>query len=370
MNRKICSRALLPILATGILLAGCSSTTGSSSSAATNASSAASSPSVSGASSASSGQLVLYSAEGFDDAMSKAFQKKTGIQVKLVDDSTGPLLAKMEAEKNNPHWDVAWFDGDSNMQAMDNEGMLLQNWTPNAASNYNDLGKSLVAPDKSYFPTGVTAAAAIGVSSKALPAAQYPKDWDDLLGPTFKNSVAMNDPAVSGPTFPYVAGMFQLKGDTAGKTFYTTLKANGLKVFSTNNTTLQALLKGQVKAVTIQDSALIKAKAAGSPIDIIYPASGVATLPSVIAIDKKAADMDAAKQFVEYALSAEGQAVMLDVKNGGGDAYHDPVITGVEANSARKLAEKNGVKWNKVDPVTAAKNMNTIKAWFHDTIVQ
>ncbi len=56
--------------------------------------------------------LVVYSAQGYDSAMTKAFQAATGIPVQLVDDSTGPLLVKVQAEKNNPKWDVLWVDGD------------------------------------------------------------------------------------------------------------------------------------------------------------------------------------------------------------------------------------------------------------------
>jgi iron(III) transport system substrate-binding protein len=55
--------------------------------------------------SASSNQkvpLVVYSAQGYDHAMATAFQKATGIQVKLDDNSTGPLLTQIEASKNNP----------------------------------------------------------------------------------------------------------------------------------------------------------------------------------------------------------------------------------------------------------------------------
>ena len=41
--------------------------------------------------------LVLYAAEGYDSVVAKAFTAKTGIPVKLVDDSTGPLLTKIQA---------------------------------------------------------------------------------------------------------------------------------------------------------------------------------------------------------------------------------------------------------------------------------
>ena len=83
-----------------LAVAGCSSSSSSSSSAPTTSSSAAASSS----SSASTAvvPLVVYSAQGYDSAMTKAFTKATGIPVKLDDNSTGPLLTQIEASKNNP----------------------------------------------------------------------------------------------------------------------------------------------------------------------------------------------------------------------------------------------------------------------------
>lgn len=343
---------MMSLILVGTTLTGC----GTSQGVATNAS---------GSTPAPKAMLTLYSAQGYDDAMAKAFEAKTGIKVNLVDMSTGPLVAKVEAEKSNSHWDVAWFDGDASMQELDNQGLLLQGWNPNDASTLTQLGQSLVAADKSYYPTGVTAAAAIGVNTKLLPSSEYPKDWKDLLSPTFKNAVAMNDPSVSGPTYPYVAGMLNLIGDAQGKQFFSSMKTNGLKVGQTNKVNIQALVSGQVKAVTIQDSALVAAKEQGNPIDIIYPSSGVFTLPGVISINKNAQNQETAKQFVEYVLSQEGQKVMLDPKNGGGDSYYNPVITGVEPNAVRK---QSGINWVKVDPVKSAQNENEIKKWFNETI--
>jgi iron(III) transport system substrate-binding protein len=311
--------------------------------------------------------LVFYSAQGYDDAMAKAFEKKTGIKVKLVDDSTGNIVAKMEAEKSNPHWDIAWFDGAATMQSLDNEGMLLKGWTPSNVSNYTAYGQSLIAPDKAYYPASITAAAAIGYNTKLVSAADAPKDWNDLLKPQFKNAVAMNDPSISGPTFPFVAGMLQQMGDTAGKQYYTSLKQNGMKIYPTNDNTIKALLAGQVKAVMIQDSALVDAKATGDPIQIVYPSSGVFSLPGVITIDKNAPNVEAAKQFVEFVLSQEGQQVMANPKNGGGDAYFNPIIQGVQANAAR---QQTGIQWVPVNPVTAATNETAIKQWFHENITQ
>ncbi len=312
------------------------------------------------------GVLVLYSAQGYDQAMATAFQKATGIKVELTDDSTGPLIAKAEAEAANPHWDVIWFDGDSSMQAMDNQGLLLRNWTPTDVSNLTPLGKSLVAADKSYYPTGVTAMGAIGYDPKVTPASQVPKTLNDLLSPKWKNAIAMNDPAISGPTYPLVAGVVAQKGSVqAGENFFLKLKQNGLHVFDTNDTTISQMLSGKVKLAIVQDSALISAKVKGDPIAIDYLRTGTYTLPSVIAISKHAQHMAAAKAFIEWVLSQKGQAVQINPNNGGGDSYYEPVVKGVKPDAP---AVRPGVKWVKVNPVTAANEKNSLETWFHDNI--
>lgn len=375
MNLRV-KRTMFSVVAMGAIvstIAGCGttnsanavSTTGSGSPKG-NTNTAGATSNRAGSSPASSNQtLVFYSAQGYDQAMADAFQKKTGIKVKLVDDSTGNIVAKIEAEKSNPHWDIAWFDGASTMQALDNEGLLMQGWTPNNVSNYTAYGNSLIPQDKAYYPASMTAAAAIGYNTKVVDAAHAPKDWNDLLSPYFKNAVAMNDPSISGPTFPFVAGMLQLKGTKAGEQFYTNLKKNGLKVFPTNGNTLKALLAGQVKAVMIQDSALVSAQQQGDPIQIVYPSSGTFSLPGVIAIDKNAPDKQAAEEFVQFVLSQEGQKVMINPKNGGGDSYFNPIIQGIAPNPAR---QQSGIKWVAVNPVKAAQNEAQIKKWFNENI--
>lgn len=295
--------------------------------------------------------------------MADAFQKATGITVDLSDMSTGPLIAKVEAEKNNPQWDVAWFDGDGPMYTLDQDGLLLQNWQPANTANYSALGKQLASPDGSYIPTGVTAAAAIAYNTTLVPAADVPTDWSDLLKPFFKNAVGMNNPAISGPTFPAVAGFLYGEGLTNGEKFFTDLKANGLKVFPTNKPTLQALTTGAIKAAFVQDSAEIQAIQAGSPLKIVYPTSGVTMLPGALGIDKNAPDMAAAKQFANFVLSAQGQQIMLT--QGGGDSNFNPIVSGEQPNPSR---QQSGIKWNMVPVDWQAKNYNTVLSWFKSAI--
>ncbi len=87
--------------------------------------------------------LTVYSAQGYDSDATKAFQQQTGITTKLVDDSTGNLLAKIAAEGSNPQWDVTWFDGNVTMQALDDQSLLLKWHSPNT-SNLTSQGAQYV----------------------------------------------------------------------------------------------------------------------------------------------------------------------------------------------------------------------------------
>jgi iron(III) transport system substrate-binding protein len=311
-------------------------------------------------------ELVFYSAEGFDKDIATAFEKKTGIKVNLVDDSTGPLLAKMQAEKSNPQWDVAWFDGPSSMQGLDNQGMLYKDYVPSNTANYTDLGKKLLPSDHAFFPVTVTAAAAIGYNTNLMKDAALPKDWSDLLKPAYKGAFAMNNPSISGPTYTTVLGLMQLQGGIPqGEDFFTKLKANGLNVFDSNGPTLTNLSKGIVKFALAQDSAILDKINKKEPIQIIYPASGVTTLSSNTSIDAKAPHMEAAKMFVDYILSVEGQKVASSSDDG--DAYFQSIIQGAPGKEGIR---PDGIKWNTEDPVYGAEHENEVKQWFTKNIVQ
>ena len=88
-----------------------------------------------------------------------AFQKATGIPVKLDDNSTGPLLTQIEASKNNPNWGLLWVDGATAFAGLDAQGLLLKGFEPSVA--WNSLGTASIPADKSYVPTGVTLMAAV-----------------------------------------------------------------------------------------------------------------------------------------------------------------------------------------------------------------
>jgi iron(III) transport system substrate-binding protein len=337
------------------LLAGCSAT-------ATAAQSTSASGSVE--------PLVLYAAEGYDANMGTAFTAKTGIPVQVVDDSTGPLLTKIAAEKNNPQWSMLWADGDTAFASLDQQGQLLD-YAPNA--QWDTVGKALLPSDNSYAPTGTTVMAALIYNSAAT--STVPTSYNDLLGAAYAGKVGMNDPAQSGPTYPFIAGLMnQLGGQTggvaAGEDYLTKLKANGLQVFPTNGDTLHALETGQIDYGLIQSSAAtgetikVQPTAGYAPKIVYLPKSTL--LPSVIGIDKgaDATQQAEAKQFVDYALSPEGQQVMQGADTSG-DSLFWPVVNGVTALSQLPAFPAD---YQRIDPVFWGPQQSDVVTWFDTNI--
>lgn len=308
--------------------------------------------------------LVVYSAQGYDSAETTAFQKATGISVSLDDDSTGPLLAKVEAEKNNPKWGLLWVDGATAFASLDQQGLLMRGWEPSVA--WNSLGAASVPKDKSYVPTGLTMAGTAVYNAKIVK--HPPTSWHQLLGSQWNGEVGMNDPAVSGPTYPFVAGMMNyLGGVKQGENFYTSLNNNGLHVYLTNGDTLAALEAGIIKVALIQSSAGIGAslKVPGIKVEFLNP---VTSLPSAIGIDAKApkAEQVEAEKFVEFVLSSQGQKVMQS-GDPTGDSLYWPVLKGV--NPLPALPPLAKVPAQTINPYKWGSQENTINSWFTSNII-
>jgi iron(III) transport system substrate-binding protein len=355
-DRRISVRLIAVLAGTcALALTACSSSSSSSSSASSTAS----------ASTASKVTLVVYSAQGYDSAETKAFTQATGIPVKLDDNSTGPLLTQIEASKNNPNWGLLWVDGTTAFAGLDTQGLLMKGFEPNVS--WNSLGTESLPPDKSYTPTGVTLMAALAYNKQKVKTP--PTTWQELLSSQWKGQVGMNDPSQSGPTFPFIAGMMNyLGGVSQGESYFTKLKANGLVVHPTNGPTLQALTSGQINLALVQSSAAIGAELGDKNIGIAY-LDPVTLLPSAIGIDAKAprAEQLEAEKFIDFVLSPQGQHVM-QTGDPTGDSLYYPVLNGV--NPLPALPSLASAKTQSINPYTWGPQEGTINTWFDDNIVR
>ena len=319
-----------------------------------------------GASAQSPAPVVLYAAIGYDQKVADAFTKATGIPVKLVDLSTGPLVAKVQAEKQNPQWDLVWFDGAEAMRSLADQGLLLKGWAPDV--KWNALSKLVRPADKAYVPGGVTLAGVWILNNKLVPQSKTPTSWQDLSKPEWKGLVGMPNPAVSGPTYPLVTGLMQsLGGEAQGKAALSAIKANGLQIYDTNGPMVKQLFAGAIGLAAAQSNQAVKALINKEDVRVVYPKS-VSLLPSDFGISAKAspAAQASAKKFIAFFLSPEGQKVALN--SGDGDSYYYPLIEGVSANPLAKALDK--VSYQTVNPAIWGPREAEINTWFANTIAR
>ncbi len=147
-----------------------------------------------------------------------------------------------------------------------------------------------------------------------------PRDWPELLKPEYKNMVALaGDPRASnqGIQGVFAAGLSAAKGNVdaageAGLKFFADLNKRGNfvpvigKVASLAQGATPIIIRWDYLALTDRDT--LK----GNPrVDVVVPASGVVAGVYVQAISKYAPHPNAAKLWMEYLYSDEGQLLWL-----------------------------------------------------------
>lgn len=305
--------------------------------------------------------IVLYSALDFAEPAAKAFAKKTGNEVKLVSLSTGELLGKVSAEGRNPQFDLLWVEGSAVMARLASEGILKGEPDIAPKVKYTAMGKKLVPANFGFYPASLTGTA-IAVNTKKVDAKDLPKSWADLE--KFAPNVAAKDPNFSGPAFQWLAGLFQTNGEAAGKAMLAKVLTNkALSGIPSGGQVNKLMLAGDAKVAIQQDSSAYGLAAKGEPVSVIYPTDGAVALPSSIGVAAASKNEATAKAFIEFVLSAEGQAAMLS--DGGGDSFFDTLIEGVSPKAPR-VAKTD---WVILDNEAAFKREAEWKKWYRDTFV-
>ena len=315
--------------------------------------------------------LQLYAALDYSTAVATAFTAKTGIPVQVTALSTGPLLAKITAEKNNPQWGAYWADGAEPCAAFDIDKQLLHYKVKGLS--LNAVGNKLYPKDGAYQVPGFTEMVGVVYNSSKV---RKPTSWDDLASTTFKDQVGMNNPSVSGPTYPFIAGLMeQFGGEVAMKAYLTKLKANGLRAFDKNSKTLAALNTGVINVALVQSSAAITnvLKYKASPVAGLTPEvtylKKTTVLPSCLAIDAKASafQMDAAKKFVDFVMTSDAVAIMT--KDNAGDSLFWPTLNdGIRAHATSTMPTFVSGLLQVVDPYKYALVQGAVQDWFQKNI--
>ncbi|MFY9994000.1 MAG: ABC transporter substrate-binding protein [Leclercia sp.] len=235
--------------------------------------------------------------------LASGFEKKTGVKVDIFQATTGKVMARLEAEQANPQADILISASWDTAEDLHNRGWLLPFESANAAKVPADLKSA------DYVAQGVSALGIVWNTKSGTP---EPKEWQDLTTDAFKGKVTTPDPALSGASLDLLIGLQNGMGDNAWQLF-DALKQNGMVVSGPNAQAVTPVMQGAKAAVFgAVDYVSYGNISQGESLKVIFPASGTVIAPRPMMILKSTQHADDAKAFVDYVLSAEGQAMVAD----------------------------------------------------------
>jgi len=263
-------------------------------------------------------QLNLYCSSpntAWCQGMAVGFEKATGTKVAVVQKATGEMLAQIKAESGNPKGDVWWAGpADSYLQAAEN-GLLEEYRSPNVAQLYDWAQR--VTEISRYRVAGVYGGIlALGYNTeigtkKKLP---VPKCWKDLLDPALKGEVMLGNPNSSGTAYLMLASLVQVMGEEEAFRFMIALNRNVASYARSGIGPMTAVTRGEVYVGSTVLHGVINEIVRGFPVLPTLPCEGVGYEIGSMAIIKGARNLDAAKKFYDWALTADAQKIGLDVK--------------------------------------------------------
>ena len=254
--------------------------------------------------------LVVYSPHGREllTLAERTFEAANpDVDVRWLDMGSQDVLDRIRSERANPQADV-WFGGPSSLFQQAVADSLLEPYRPSWADAIpqRDRGQG------DYFFTAYETPAVIAFNSTAVPPAEAPQDWDDVLAPRWRGQVVIRDPIASG-TMRAIFGMvlqrsLRATGDTAaGYAWLRRLDAQ-TRDYVLNPALLHQKLIRQEGTVTLWDLPdILVEQGKGQPFDFTLPTSGTPVIQDAIALVRGADTQEAAQRFIEWVGSPAAQ---------------------------------------------------------------
>ncbi len=244
------------------------------------------------------GSLTLYTSVTQEtvDAVTAGYQQAhPGAKVTVFRAATGQLNARIAADLRSGGLkaDVIWGTDPLSMQSYTDQSLLAAWPLPELTS----------VPAEYRTPQfwGTRLLYLVLVTHHGL--TPVPKTWRDLTNPAYAGKVAVPDPAFAGSAFAALAYFSQ----TQGMAYYRDLRANGAVQVASVPDVVTQVAQGTYSVGITLDSQIRDAITKGSPVDLVWPESGAIALYSPIAQTTAAANPAAAKSFLGYVLSTDGQ---------------------------------------------------------------
>ncbi|MFP4383139.1 MAG: ABC transporter substrate-binding protein [Spirochaetia bacterium] len=241
-----------------------------------------------------------------DKIQSDFMSKYPDIDLEVFRAGTGSVIAKIatEMEAGQIQADLIWVAEPSTYEHFKSQGILLK-FTPEEASA---LAEGMADPE-GYYYAGRLINMIIGYNTDQV--TDPPSTWKDLLTRKYDGPKAMASPVTAGAALAaaYAIGM------EYGEEYFIEFKENGGVQAKSNGSVRDDLSTGEYETGIVLDYMMRSRVESGAPVNYVWPEDGAVFIPSPIAIIKSSDNIETAKVFVNYALSAAGQRTLVEQGN-------------------------------------------------------
>jgi iron(III) transport system substrate-binding protein len=232
--------------------------------------------------------------------------------VRWLDMGSQDVYDRVRTERANPQADV-WFGGPATVFSRGAaEGLLAAHRPPWADA----VPAECRAPGDLYFCAYRTGAVLV-FNDQAVPAAEAPADWDDLLLPKWKDKIVIRDPLASG-TLRTVFGMMiarsiaETGSPERGFEWLRRLDSQ-TKEYVQNPALLFSKLARREGLITVWElTDMFWQRKKGIPLGFKFPASGTPIIDDSIGVVAGAPHAAEAKAFVDWVGSPEAQRLAAE----------------------------------------------------------
>lgn len=255
-----------------------------------------------------SGKLVLYTSQPNADAQKTvdAFTSKhPDVEVEWIRDGTTKVMAKLRAEfeAGAPQPDVLLIADMVTMEGLKAEGRLM----PYKEADTSAYDPALMDAEGHYFSTKLITTGIVYNTNAPM----MPTSYADLLKPEATGTLAMPSPLTSGAATIHMAAI--TSNPDLGWAFYEGLADQGANPQGGNGGTYKAIAGGEKLYGFVVDFLPIRNKLEGAPVEFVFPSEGVSAVTEPVAILSTAQNPGAARAFVDFLISPDGQQLAADM---------------------------------------------------------
>lgn len=250
------------------------------------------------------GRLVMYTASFTEpeQEMAEFFNKRFPfVKVELVRSSGGQLITRVrtEAAAGKLVADVVDHSDRALMKSIDD---LFADYAPPNANDY--LADARISPK--FWPR-ITPTWCIAYNTETTKTP--PKSWMDLTkADVYPPGVIGQVIAPSGGT-TWTRIMFERqKVDPA---YWTKQALTKPALYPSSAPGSDAVVRGEVNVMPLVVNAIYTKRRDGAPVELVFPTEGIPLVPYASGIPKSAANPNAARLYLDFCLSKEGQAFTM-----------------------------------------------------------